>query len=868
MANGYYPFDQIEKKWQKIWEEKKPFRAEKDPNKRKFYCLEMFPYPSGNIHMGHVRNYSIGDVLARFKRMKGFNVLHPIGWDSFGLPAENAAIERGIHPAKWTTSNIQNMKTQLKRLGFSYDWDREIATYKPDYYKWNQWIFLKMYERGLAYKKEAAVNFCPSCNTVLANEQVEDGRCWRCGTKVIQKNLSQWFLKITEYTEELLESLKSLDGWPERVKLMQKNWIGKSEGVLVNFKLDHMDFPIFTTRPDTIYGVTFMAIAPEHPLVDTIIEKSGDKKDVLKEFVERVKSEDKIKRTSEDYEKEGIDTGLFITNPLNNEKVPLYIANFVLMEYGTGAIMGVPGHDQRDFEFAKKYGIPIKVVIQNKEGNLDPQTMKEAYVEDGINVNSGPFSGLPNRKAIEEIGKYIEEKGLGRRTVNYRLKDWLISRQRYWGTPIPIVYCNKCGIVPVPEDDLPVILPEDVEFTGKDNPLKTNREFLKTNCPRCGSEATRETDTMDTFVDSSWYFARYCSPKENKLPFNPEDTDYWMNVDQYIGGIEHAILHLLYSRFFNRFLRDIGLMNCDEPFQNLLTQGMVTKETYWCPNHGYLMPKEVKEGRICSNCGTEVTIGRVEKMSKSKKNIVDPGEIIEKYGADTARLFILFASPPEKDLEWSESGVEGCFRFLNRLYKLFQGEAENFNSLGDALETYEKKLKDNYSPTGIEKKIIINLNKTIKKVTEDIEKRFHLNTAIAAIMEFLNFLTSTITAQTDRKSPEGHAYLISLKKIIVLLSPFVPHICEELWEKAGFPGYASTQQWPIFDPRYLEEDRITIVVQVNGKLRSRIEAERDISDEDLKELALKDERVLQHLKGKELKKAIVVKNKLINLVVK
>jgi leucyl-tRNA synthetase len=868
MAMEVYPFRDIEPKWQGEWENNGIFTVSRSDRSRKFYCLEMFPYPSGNIHMGHVRNYSIGDVLARYKRMKGFNVLHPIGWDSFGLPAENAAIDRGVHPAEWTSSNIDKMRSQLKRLGFSYDWSREVATYKPDYYRWNQWIFLKMYERGLAYKKEAAVNFCPSCNTVLANEQVEDGCCWRCGSEVTQRNLSQWFLKITEYTEELLDYLGHMPEWPERVKLMQKNWIGKSEGVMVNFRFDGEEFPIFTTRPDTIYGVTFMAIAPEHPVVDRIIN-TPTASDEMRRFVAKVKREDKIKRSSEDYQKEGIFTGKYVFNPLNGEEVPLYIANFVLMEYGTGAIMAVPGHDQRDFEFAKAYDLPIKVVIQNADRSLDSTTMTEAYVDDGVNVDSGPITGLPNREGIDKISIYIEEKGYGRREINYRLKDWLISRQRYWGTPIPVLYCDECGIQPVPEEDLPVILPEDVVFTGKENPLATNEQFFHARCPACGKKATRETDTMDTFIDSSWYFERYCSPHSSSLPFDTAETNYWMNVDQYIGGIEHAILHLLYARFFTKFLRDINLVKADEPFERLLTQGMVTKETYDCINHGYLFPVDITEKHTCKKCGEPVSIGRIEKMSKSKKNVIEPDEIVERYGADTARLFILFASPPEKDLEWSESGVEGAFRFLNRIYRLYCSAKDLFTGNLEKLAGYEKEVLESIPTEGLEKELLFHTHKTIKKVTEDIEVRFHLNTAIASIMEMTNYLG---TLEPSNIQEEGgtirHAYLHALETMLRLLSPFVPHITEELWHEIGHTGFLFNETWPNYNENLVKQDIVTVVLQVNGKLRDRIEVPRDSDEESIRQMALSSDRIKKYLEGKELVKVIVVPNKLLNIVVK
>ncbi len=863
MAREHYPFKTIEEKWQKAWERGKLFRVARDDSREKFYCLEMFPYPSGRIHIGHVRVYTIGDVLARFKRMKGYNILHPIGWDSFGLPAENAAIERNVHPAKWTASNIHNMKEQLRRMGYSYDWEREVATYMPEYYRWNQWIFLKMYEKGLAYKREAEVNYCPRCSTVLANEQVEDGACWRCGTEVVHKSLSQWFLRITDYSDELLDGLETLPGWPERVKSMQRNWIGKSRGVLINFTLDGEDFPIFTTRPDTVYGVTFMAIAPEHPVVARILENHPDP--ALSRFVARLKKESG-RREEENYEKEGMFTGRFVINPLNGEQVPLHVVNFVLMEYGTGAIMAVPAHDQRDFEFARKYDLPVRVVIQNPEETLDGTSMTEAYVEDGVNVDSGPISGLRNRDGIEKIADYIEKKALGTRTLHYRLKDWLISRQRYWGTPIPVVYCEKCGIVPVPLEDLPVILPEDIEFGKEDNPLKTSDGFLHAVCPKCGGAALRETDTMDTFIDSSWYFERYCSPGTDTLPFLKEDSDYWMNVDQYIGGIEHAILHLLYARFFTKFLRDMGLTSVDEPFQRLLTQGMVTKETAYCEEHGYLFPEEVDENKCCTKCGKKAEFGRIEKMSKSKKNVIDPDDIVKRYGADTVRLFILFASPPEKDLEWSDAGVEGAFRFLNRVYRLFEKWVGTIKSRHDEIDAYWRD-EARAAVKQREKELLHMTHRTIRKVSEDIETRFHFNTAIAAVMELVNYLYAA-----EPESVEGEhellAYLGSLKTLIVILSPFVPHLADELWSRAGYAGCLLEEPWPVFDEDLAKQDIVTIVVQVNGKLRARFEAERDSDDETLLDRALEEEKIKRLAQTGEIVKTIVVKNKLVNIVLR
>ncbi len=824
-----YNFEEIEPKWIKYWDEKKCFHSKFDKNKKKFYCLVMFPYPSGRIHMGHVRNYVIGDVIARYKWMQGFNVLHPIGWDGFGLPAENAAIEKGIHPAVWTYDNISYMKKELKRVGISYDWDREFATCDEEYYKWNQWFFLKFFEKGLAYRKESFVNWCPKCKTVLANEQVIDGKCWRCDSQVEFKKLKQWFFKITEYAEQLLEHHKILEkGWPERVLVMQKNWIGKSTGIMVNFKLENgKDFPIFTTRPDTIYGVTFMALSPEHPMVDEILsEVSDEKKEEIINFLEKTRKADIEKRRTGEYEKEGVFTGKYVINPLTDEKVPLYIANFVLMEYGTGAIMAVPAHDQRDFEFAKKYNIPIKVVIQPEGETLEPDKMTEAYVEDGIQVNSGQFNGLNNREAMEKIMDYIEQKGWGKRTINYRLKDWLISRQRYWGTPIPIIYCEKCGIVPVPEDQLPVKLPKDVEFSPEGgSPLAKCEEFVNTTCPKCNGKAKRETDTMDTFVDSSWYFARYCSPKENKFPFRKEETEYWMPVDQYIGGIEHATLHLLYARFFHKVMRDLGLVNSDEPFLRLLTQGMV-----------------IKDGA---------------KMSKSKGNVVDPDEIIDKYGADTLRIFILFASPPERDLEWSDKGIEGAYRFINRLWNFVNQNIDEIKKVKD-VQLNPENLDE------VQKKLYISLNRTIKKVTEDIERDFHFNTAIASIMEFLNLLTSTEYKDTDD-------YVLlkeSIKNVLLILEPFAPFVSEELWQIIGFENTAFETGWPEYDKNFVQFNTYTMVVQVNGKIRSRIETELGTDEEKMKEIALADSKIKQWIQGKEIVKIITVKDKLVNIVIR
>ncbi len=823
-----YNFKEIENKWLKYWEENKVFKTKYDKDKKKYYVLVMFPYPSGRIHMGHVRNYVIGDLIARFKRMNGYNVLHPIGWDAFGLPAENAAINKGIHPAKWTYENIEYMKSQLKKIGISYDWDREIATCDEEYYKWGQWFFIKFYEKGLAYRKKSNVNWCPKCKTVLANEQVIDGKCWRCDSEVVQKDLEQWFFKITDYAEELLKDHKLLEGkWPERVLLMQKNWIGRSEGITVNFKFeDGKDLPIFTTRPDTIYGVTFMALSPESPIVDYILSKVDEKKkEEIINFVEEVKKESIEKRRSGDYDKKGLFTGLYVINPLNNDKIPLYLANFVLMEYGTGAIMAVPAHDERDFQFAKKYNIPIKVVIEPENKKLDPEKMENAYTESGIMKNSAQFNGMKNKEAMEKIKDYIEEKGFGKRTVNYRLKDWLISRQRYWGNPIPIIYCDKCGIVPVPEKDLPVKLPTDVKFEFEGgSPLAKNEKFIKTKCPKCGGEARREVDTMDTFVDSSWYYARYCSPHYDKLPFEKEEANYWMNVDQYIGGIEHAILHLLYARFFNKVMKDLGLLENEEPFAALLTQGMV-----------------IKDGA---------------KMSKSKGNVVDPDDMIEKYGADTLRLFILFAAPPERDLEWSDKGIEGSFRFIKRVWNFIQSNLENIKNISENI--------DITSLSDKQRKLYILLNITIKKVTDDLNGDFHFNTSISTIMELINEIT-----KYQFKTEEDFSLLkYIIKRLLIILSPFTPFLTEELWQEIGFEKTIFKHGWIEYDKSHLSFNTYTMVIQINGKVRSKIEIEKGTSPEKMKELALNDEKIKKWIENKEIIKIIPVKDKLINIVIK
>lgn len=815
----------VEEKRQALWEKQGLFRVTEDGNKKKYYLLEMFPYPSGRIHMGHVRNYSIGDVIARYKTMRGYNVLHPMGWDAFGMPAENAAIERGVHPAKWTNDNIEYMKKQLKRLGFSYDWSREIATCDVDYYRWEQWMFLKMYEKGLVYRKSAPVNYCVKCQTVLANEQVEDGLCWRCNEAVIQKELTQWFFAITKYADELYEFCDRLPGWPERVLNMQKNWIGKSYGVEVDFVLENGDkLTIFTTRPDTLFGVTFMALAPEHPLSLSLAEGT-EYEPAVRAFIEKAKMQDRSFRAEIQGNKEGVFTGKYAINPLNNTKVPIYIGNFVLMEYGTGAIMSVPAHDQRDFEFAKVYGLPIIITIMPENRGLDPNTMESAYEGDGYLVNSGDFNGMNNRKAIASIIDYLEQKGMGRRTVNFKLRDWGISRQRYWGAPIPIIYCDNCGIVPVPYEQLPVVLPLNLEvkMVGR-SPLSDYEEFYKVRCPLCNGEAKRETDTMDTFVESSWYFLKYACPEYNEGPLDTERVNYWMPVDQYIGGVEHAVLHLLYSRFFNRVLNELGLVAVREPFENLLTQGMV-----------------IKDGA---------------KMSKSKGNVVDPDYLIERYGADTTRLCCLFASPPEKDLDWSDKGVEGCYRFLNRVWRLV---SERLDAIKDIKSTVvpEKDNSDSYI-------LALKIHKTIKKVTEDIE-RFHLNTAIASVMELVNGIYKFLERPRENIDELG-LLKGAIEVVLKLLFPFVPHITEELWEIMGGDAALLRGSWIGYIEEYTIEDKVVIAVQVNGKLRDTFEIARDAGDGLIKDTALGLEKVQRHIEGRPIKKVVVIPNKLVNIV--
>jgi len=795
-----YDFKKIEERWQRYWDKNAIFKALRGTNNKKYYLLEMFPYPSGKIHMGHVRNYTIGDVAARFKMLQGYDVMHPMGFDSFGQPAENAAIKNNIKPGTWTHKCIKEMEAELKKMGFSYDWKREVSTCNSSYYKWNQWIFLKMFERGLAYRKASAVNWCPECETTLANEEVIEGGCWRCHARVEQKDLEQWYLKITEYKERLLEDLTLLKNWPERVLSMQANWIGKSQGVEIYFKLKDSGaaIPVFTTRPDTIFGATYIVLACEHPVVKGLLRGNPQEKEAL-DFIDRVSRRSKVVRSSSDVKKEGIFTGSYAINPVNNEVIPVWIADYVLMDYGTGAIMAVPTHDQRDFLFAREHNLPMRIVINPETCSLELATMREAYEGEGVQVNSGQFNGMPSVEAKNKIGAWMEKEGMGCIKTNWRLRDWLISRQRYWGTPIPVIYCNECGVVPVPYKDLPVELPKEAPFTGEGgSPLAKVRAFVEVKCPGCGGSARRETDTMATFFDSSWYFLRFCSPDFKEAPFDKNEAAFWMPVDQYIGGIEHAILHLLYSRFFTKFFKDIKLVDFCEPFNRLLTQGMV-----------------LKDGEV---------------MSKSKGNIVDPDSMIKRYGADALRLFILFAAPPETELEWDDRGLEGAFKFLSRVWRI----QENLKEIPDV-------------------SLVRFMHKTIKKVTEDFSE-FKFNTAIASLMEFTNAIYQS---GADRE-----VFL----KLVLMLSPIAPHFSEELWNILGNRGSIFRAQWPMYDPKMLIEESVTIVIQVNGKVRSKIDVSADMDDGRLKELVLADEKLKPWIQDKPAKNIIIIPNKLINIV--
>ncbi|MBN2723005.1 MAG: leucine--tRNA ligase [Deltaproteobacteria bacterium] len=849
-----YNFTSIEKDWQKTWETAEVFTSKVKEDMEKFYVLEMFPYPSGKLHMGHVRNYSIGDVTARCKRRMGKNVLYPMGWDAFGLPAENAAMKANVHPANWTYSNIDQMRQQLKALGYSYDWNREIATCHPDYFKWEQRIFQQMLDKKLVYRKSSYVNWCNDCATVLANEQVENGQCWRCGSEVEQKELIQWFFRITDYASELLRDLDKLkDGWPEKVLTMQKNWIGESHGAMVTFRLEEScnntdSIDVFTTRADTLFGVTFMSIAAEHPLALELAKGTSAENEVC-DFVLKVRNEDKIKRTSEDYEKEGIFTGKYAINPLTGDRIPVYVANFVLMDYGTGAVMAVPAHDQRDFDFARKYKIPLKIVIRDQNTPEHPEMMTEAFVEDGIMCNSQEFDGTPNREGIGAVVNRLSNEGLGKMTVNYRLRDWGISRQRYWGTPIPMIHCDKCGLVKVPDNELPVTLPDDINWQDhkSGSPLAAHPTWKHVKCPECGSDALRDCDTMDTFVESSWYFLRYTSPRFDHAPFQKNEANYWMGVDQYIGGVEHAVMHLLYARFFTKVLRDLGYVDIDEPFKRLLTQGMVTMVTSKCENHDWLLPSEVENGK-CIHCGNDVVSGRVEKMSKSKKNVVDPLQYIEKYGADTVRFFMLSDSPPERDLEWSDNAVEGSHKFIQKVWKLFvKAHSRGYFDL-------------DCTPSPVS--VLKTAHKALKKVTSDMD-RFHFNTVIAEIRVLFN----EISAMEPETDGEKAAYASALITGIHMLNPFAPHMTEELWKIAGNSSMLVNTPWPQWDEELIKENTFLLIVQVNGKLRDRIEVGVNSSKEEIESVIRESPKIQEFLSAGPLKKFIYVPGRLVNLVI-
>ncbi len=820
-----YDFKLVEARWQQTWDMEDINRVTEDESKEKYYLLEMFPYPSGRIHMGHVRNYSIGDVVARYKRMRGYNVLHPMGWDAFGLPAENAAQKHNTHPARWTYENIDYMRTQLKQLGLSYDWNRELATCHEDYYRWEQKLFIEMYQKDLVYQRITTINWCDTCQTVLANEQVIDGACWRCDDLVEPRNMNGWFFKITDYAEELLADLNTLDGWPEKVVTMQSNWIGKSTGLTCDFKIQDSDesISIFTTRPDTIYGVTFMSVAPEHRLVEQLIAGTRYEQSV-RDFIKTILEERQRQNLNEEQEKKGIFTGRYCINPFSGQSVPVYVANFVLAEYGTGAVMAVPAHDQRDFEFARKYNLPITPVVIPEGITLEPDTMEEASTEPGVLVNSGQFNDMDSLEAQAMIIAHAGLHSFGSAHTTYRLRDWGISRQRYWGTPIPMIHCESCGILPVPLDDLPVKLPEDQNTSNNEcAPLSQRPDFINTTCPSCGKKAARETDTMDTFVESSWYFARFTCPDATDTPLNKKQSGYWLPVDQYIGGVEHAILHLLYSRFFVKVLRDLGYLEIDEPFNNLLTQGMV-----------------IKDGA---------------KMSKSKGNVVDPDDLIKQYGADTVRLFSLFAAPPERDLEWNSQGVEGSSRFLNKVYRFITGFCKDDLTAAQAADETAADLLLNRK-----------MHQTIKKVTHDIETNFHFNTAISAVMELFNTLAS-VGDQSKKNSANTENVRQTIKTILLLLFPMVPHFCSEMWDFMELAGRPEDNVWPSYDEEAAKEDLLTIVLQVNGKVRSRIQVAADIDDDTLEKSAIEDENVLRFINGKPVKKIIVIKKKLVNIVV-
>ncbi|MEO5363653.1 MAG: leucine--tRNA ligase [Magnetococcus sp. DMHC-8] len=848
----------IEAKWQAVWQEQHTFRATETDPREKYYLLVMFPYPSGRIHMGHVRNYTIGDLIARFQRLRGRNVLHPMGWDAFGMPAENAASKQNVHPREWTYSNINTMRRELQSMGLSYDWQREVTTCSPEYAHREQELFLKLFDKGLVYRKLSQVNWDPVDQTVLANEQVIDGKGWRSGAPVERKELSQWFLKITAYADELLAGLRQLEeGWPETVRSMQTHWIGKSHGLEFAFTIDGLDetLPVYTTRPDTLMGVTFCSIAAEHPLAKRVAAQQPAAQTFIQACQTAGTSEEAIERL----EKKGFNTGLQAIHPLTGERVPIFIANFVLMNYGTGAVMAVPAHDQRDFEFAKTHHLPIRVVIQPAGEPLDGQTLTAAYTGPGILCHSGPFDGLDNETAKQKVIETFVQQGLGQATTQYRLRDWGISRQRYWGNPIPVIHCPACGLVPVPTTRLPVALPEDVELTGSGNPLARHPTWKKTTCPRCGQAAERETDTMDTFTESSWYFLRYCCP-DFQGPLDVQRVNHWMPVDQYVGGIEHAVLHLLYARFFHKALRDCGLVACDEPFTRLLTQGMVRKDTFRCPEHGWRYPEEVTQqpdGLYCTACAARIIVGRNEKMSKSKQNVVDPNDIIQGYGADTARLFMLFAAPPEQDLEWNDNGVDGAWRFLNRLWRMVQEIA--------ALPAHPPA---RHQPTDPALRTLrTKIHETIDRVTRDVQ-RFQFNTGVSAVMELVNATNEWLSPSTppDRSAEQLAVLREAAETAAILLNPYVPHLTEELWQRLGHTTHLSQHHWPTTDPAALQRAEITLVVQINGKLRARLTVAADASRETIEAAALAEPSIQHHLAGLTIKNRIWVPGRLFNIV--
>lgn len=848
-----YDFEEVEDRWRDYWREEGLFNVDAEQADNNYYYLNMFPYPSGTMHVGHGRNYIIGDALTRFRTMQGYDVLNPMGFDAFGLPAENAAIDRSIHPREWTERNIEDFKQQFREWGIEYDWEREVRTCDPKYYKWTQSLFLKLFEKGLAYREDSPVNYCPGCQTVLANEQVISGKCERCESEVQEKELEQWFFKISEYSDELLDGLDKLEEWPDHVKKMQRDWIGRSEGVEIDFDLRDREetLNVFTTRPDTLFGATYMALAPEHPVVeDMISDAENSRKQKLREFVSRSKAQRQTKREAEKLPKRGVFAGEYAINPANGEEIPVWIANFVLMEYGSGAIMSVPAHDQRDFDFAKKHDLPIRQVVTTTDQDSNSE-LEEAYEGSGKLVNSGQFDGLDSDQAFQEIGEWLEAQDRGEFTVNYKLQDWLISRQRYWGAPIPIVHCNDCGVVPVPEDQLPVELPQ-VEFLGHRG-LAGIEDFAETECPRCGGPARRDTDTMDTFVDSSWYFLRYLAPDDDSQPFNPEIANKWLPVDQYVGGVEHAILHLLYSRFITKFLNDIGWTDFDEPFERLFTQGMISHEAYRCPDHGWIHPQRVEDEDRCPRCGQKLKV-TMESMSKSKKNVVSPSQLIEEYGADTERLYTLFMGPPEKDVEWSDRDVKGSFRFLNRVWRLVNQYIDLFDDSPPTLGEL----------TDRESELWRQINKSVAEVTRDL-KAFSFNTAVSSIMELVNEFYRYLS---DVESPNEELLRIGLRKLILILSPFTPFLTEELWHRIGNEQPVMEVDWPEWSEDALETDQQELAVQVNGKVRDHLTVPTDLADDEqqLKQKALQMDRIQDWIDGKEVKKIIVVPGNLINIV--